>query len=398
MRPYIAFIRMPLLLLSVTAFLLAQPGQASASLLTKTSCCTNPQSVEATHGTAIVITDSTNQPQPSAKTAIPGKQSGIQSMTSSSGKSNKDDPSQSPMYARRMLIEDMALVTGIPWYQLAAVDQYERTRSQTHPKKYPKRDGLIAIQFSEIQWSGLFNPDQADHQPETIELFGGIGQDGDGDGKAERSNDADVLYTMARLLLDSGMSKEDFPAAVWNYYQNDRIARRINQFARIYQHFGSIDLSRHAFPVPITSQYSYRSTWGAARGWGGRRIHEGTDIFAGYGVPVRSTTYGVIEIMGWNRYGGWRVGIRDINNIYHYYAHLSGFNKQYKAGDIVQPGEVIGWVGSSGYGKPGTSGKFPPHLHYGLYRDNGYSDWSFDPYPMLKRWERAEYKARRKAK
>lgn len=39
---------------------------------------------------------------------------------------------------------------------------------------------------------------------------------------------------------------------------------------------------------------------------------------------------------------------------------------------------------------PGTSGKFPPHLHYGMYKDNGYTEWSFDPYPYLKQWERQE--------
>jgi peptidoglycan LD-endopeptidase LytH len=47
-------------------------------------------------------------------------------------------------------------------------------------------------------------------------------------------------------------------------------------------------------------------------------------------------------------------------------------------------------VGSSGYGPPGTSGKFPPHLHYGMYKDNGFTEWSFDPYPHLKMWERQE--------
>jgi murein DD-endopeptidase MepM/ murein hydrolase activator NlpD len=162
------------------------------------------------------------------------------------------------------------------------------------------------------------------------------------------------------------------------------------QFAKIYAAFGTLDLHRHAFPLPIRADYSYRSTWGASRSWGGYRIHEGTDLFASYGVPVRSTCYGMIEEMGWNRYGGWRIGIRDLDNIYHYYAHLSGFNKKLHKGDIVKPGQVIGWVGSSGYGKPGTQGKFPPHLHFGLYRDNGVKEWSFDPYPHLKRWEREE--------
>ena len=59
----------------------------------------------------------------------------------------------------------------------------------------------------------------------------------------------------------------------------------------------------------------------------GSRIHEGTDIFANYGVPVHSTVYGIVEMKGWNKYGGWRIGIRDINNKYHYFAHLNGFAK-----------------------------------------------------------------------
>jgi murein DD-endopeptidase MepM/ murein hydrolase activator NlpD len=93
---------------------------------------------------------------------------------------------------------------------------------------------------------------------------------------------------------------------------------------------------------------------------------------------------------GWNRFGGWRIGIRDINNNYHYFAHLSGFAKDLKVGQLVEPGTLIGGVGSSGYGPPGTSGKFPPHLHYGLYKDNGFTEWSYDPYPHLRLWERQE--------
>lgn len=103
-----------------------------------------------------------------------------------------------------------------------------------------------------------------------------------------------------------------------------------------------------------------------------------------------------MEIKGWNPYGGWRIGIRDVNNIYHYYAHLSGYQKGIKENDIVKPGQTIGWVGSSGYGKPGTSGKFPPHLHFGLYRDNGLTEWSFDPYPSLRKWEREDRMKKKK--
>jgi len=291
---------------------------------------------------------------------------------------------------RKALYDSIAAVTGIPWYRLAAVDQYERTLSIAHPKSRPLRDGLVAVHIPEVQWVGFLNPNHQDTNLESIRFFQGFGRDGDGDGCADRNSDADVLYSMAAFLLQYGTSETDFQIGVWQYYQNDRSVKRIRQFANIYRSFGTLDLHRHAFILPLGGDYSYRSTWGAARSYGGYRIHEGTDLFAHYGMPVRSATFGVIEVMGWNRYGGWRIGIRDLNNVYHYYAHLSGFDKKRKVGDVVQPGDVIGWVGNSGYGKPGTQGKFPPHLHYGLYRDNGLTEWSFDPYPYLRKWEREE--------
>ncbi|GIP31100.1 M23 family metallopeptidase [Paenibacillus sp. J2TS4] len=290
---------------------------------------------------------------------------------------------------RKNLLDQMSALTGIPWYYLAAVDQYERTMKLV--RKIPLNQyGLIDIHYSDREWAGIMNPNPEDANPQSIVFFNGKGMDGDGDGLANRFNDVDVLYSMAQFLLKYGIGPEDFGIGLWEYYHNTRSVQRIKQFADIYAALDRLDLHQKAFPLPLTSTYSYRGTWGASRGWGGYRIHEGTDIFAGYGVPVRSTCYGVIEVKGWNRYGGWRMGIRDLNNVYHYYAHLSGFNKKWKEGDIIQPGEVIGWVGSSGYGRPGTSGKFPPHLHYGVYRDNGLTEWSFDPYPHLRKWEREE--------
>jgi hypothetical protein len=301
----------------------------------------------------------------------------------------------SPHEARLALLEGVSALTGIPWTYLAACDQYERAMTRANPKTREAREGLIAIHYSDRQWAGDLNPDKSDTDPASIAFFGGIGMDGDGDGKADRANDADVLYTFARRLLMHGTGPDDFRIALWETYHNSRAVDRIMQFVRIYETFGTLALEDHVFPLPLDAHYTYRSTWGAKRGWGGLRIHEGTDIFAGYGVPVRSTCYGIVEVKGWNRYGGWRVGIRSIHNVYHYYAHLSGFHQSIEVGRVVKPGDVIGWVGSSGYGRQGTSGKFPPHLHYGLYRDNGYFDWSFDPYPKLRQWEKEEQNRRR---
>lgn len=292
---------------------------------------------------------------------------------------------------RMQIYDEVSATSGIPWYYLAAIDQYERTLNRANPKTRPaKKDGVIGIYYSARDWAGLVNPDPDDTHPISITYFNGMGKDGSGDGLADRHDDLDAIYTMVSHILKHGTSPDDFRIGLWEYYQNTRSVLRIEQFAKLYAQFNQLDLFEHAFPVPLRSTYSYRSTWGAARSFGGYRIHEGTDIFAGYGTPVRSTSYGIVEVKGWNRYGGWRIGIRDLNNVYHYYAHMSGFSKEFEEGGIVQPGDVVGWVGSSGYGKPGTQGKFAPHLHYGTYRDSGINEWSFDPYPLLSKWEREE--------
>jgi len=275
----------------------------------------------------------------------------------------------------------------IPWYLLAAIDQYERN-IQSVRKDIPKRNSVTAIQFSEQFWAGAFNPLDQDTSPATINYFGGNGVDGDGDDVVSAQDDEDVMFTMANYLRQFGTSEEDVRLALWEYYKNEKIISQIMTNAKLYKNFNTINLETHVFPIPSNFNYSYKGTWGASRGWGGRRIHEGTDLFADYGTPVRSTSYGVVEVVGWNEFGGWRIGIRDNHNSYHYYAHLAYYNKGVNLGDVVKPGEIIGYVGSSGYGKKGTSGKFPPHLHYGIYKFDGRNEWAFDPYSSLLSWER----------
>ncbi|WP_337914077.1 M23 family metallopeptidase [Cohnella zeiphila] len=301
---------------------------------------------------------------------------------------------QEELRTLKQIYDRVSLTTGLSWQAVAALDRYESTLTRAHPKTRPLREGAaVGVFIDEKRWAGPLNPDPSDSNPVSIRVFRGIGQDGDGDGKADRGNDIDLLYSLASEVRRFGTFSDDFAIGLWEYYQNTRAVQRVLQFTKIYHAFGKLDLSHHVFPIPVGSSYAYRSTWGNSRGWGGVRIHEGTDIFANYGVPVRSTSFGIVEVKGWNPYGGWRIGIRDTDNLYHYYAHLSGFEKSLQPNDVVKPGQVIGWVGSSGYGRPGTQGKFPPHLHYGVYRDRGLVEWAFDPYPMLRRWERDELKA-----
>ncbi|WP_048601267.1 M23 family metallopeptidase [Rubeoparvulum massiliense] len=295
---------------------------------------------------------------------------------------------------RLYLYQQISQVFQLPWSYLAAIDQFERTMRK--PDELQKSAGFVAIQFPAHLWSGILNPNPNDTNPGTIGFYTGIGRDGSGDEIADPNDDVDLLYTMASYLSQYGWMKDDFRLALWRYYQNEKIVEIITEFAVIYDKYQRLDLFDNQFPIPAHFNYSYKNTWGAPRGWGGRRIHEGTDIFAGYGTPIRSTCYGYVESMGWNRFGGWRIGVRDLNNHYHYFAHLSGFNKEIKEGQIVEPGEILGYVGSSGYGKPGTQGKFPPHLHYGIYKYTMKGEWSFDPYPHLRKWERQMFQKKKR--
>ncbi|WP_391120158.1 M23 family metallopeptidase [Psychrobacillus sp. L3] len=303
-----------------------------------------------------------------------------------------EEPSREQVLENRMDYYIKYSSISLPWYYLAAVDQYERNIQQVR-KDIPTREGVVAIQFSDDYWTGLLNPNKDDTNLFSVNFFEGNGADGNKDGIADRQNDDDVMFTMSSYLSEFGTSEKDFKRTLKEYYQRDQAVDQILVIAKIYKKFETTNLDKHAFPLDIHHEFSYRSTWGDSRGWGGRRIHEGTDLFASYGVPVKSTSYGIIETMGWNDYGGWRIGIRDIHNTYHYFAHLSSYQKGIKEGDILEPGAIIGYVGSSGYGKKGTAGKFPPHLHYGMYKFNGRIEWAYDPFPSLKRWEQEERKS-----
>ncbi|MBY0221323.1 M23 family metallopeptidase [Sporosarcina aquimarina] len=303
--------------------------------------------------------------------------------------SAKEQPTQEKLLEERMNYYLKFENEFVPWYYLAAVDQFERNIQQVR-NDIPNKEGIIALQFTKDYWMGELNPNKEDTSPLSIALFAGKGLDGNGDGYADLDDNEDVLFTMATFLSGYGSAEEEFSLALWDYYKREETVNQIITIANLYKHFETLDLDEHAFPIPIKHNYSFQGTWGANRGWGGRRIHEGTDLFASYGVPVQSTSYGIIETLGWNEYGGWRIGIRDIHNTYHYFAHLAYFNEGLKEGDIVEPRTTIGYVGNSGYGKKGTSGKFPPHLHYGMYKDNGRTEWAFDPYPSLRLWERQD--------
>lgn len=154
------------------------------------------------------------------------------------------------------------------------------------------------------------------------------------------------------------------------------------------------------FPVPKstkgTAWVEYVDSWGFDRGYrgdaGSDRVHEGTDIMCINNVeglyPVVSVCNGTVTKKGWLELGGYRIGITSENKIYYYYAHLSSYAQGLEVGDTVKAGQLLGFCGSTGYSKiEGTKGKFPVHLHFGIYYVAGDYELSLNPYFILKNLE-----------
>lgn len=154
------------------------------------------------------------------------------------------------------------------------------------------------------------------------------------------------------------------------------------------------------FPIPKGTkgqeyQVSYADAWMAERTYGGKRGHEGTDLMAKENVrglyPVLSMTDGVVTKKGWLPKGGYRIGIQSPQGAYFYYAHLDSYAKL-EVGDEVKAGDILGFMGDSGYGPEGTTGKFPVHLHLGIYIYPEGKEVSINPYWILRYIEKSKVK------
>ena len=124
-------------------------------------------------------------------------------------------------------------------------------------------------------------------------------------------------------------------------------------------------------PIATGYGYAHSDDFGNSRSFGFARKHLGHDMMGSLGTPVVAVEGGVVEAMGWNRYGGWRIGIRSFDSRrYYYYAHLQKdkpFADGLEVGDMVQAGDLIGFMGRTGYSdKENTNNIETVHLHFGM--------------------------------
>ncbi len=125
------------------------------------------------------------------------------------------------------------------------------------------------------------------------------------------------------------------------------------------------------FPLGRGFDYTHYDDFGAGRSYGYQRKHLGHDMMGQIGTPIISIESGYVEVMGWNQYGGWRIGIRSLDGKrYYYYAHLRQnypFAEGLEEGDLVTAGDVIGYMGHTGYStKENVNNIEVTHLHWGL--------------------------------
>ena len=124
-------------------------------------------------------------------------------------------------------------------------------------------------------------------------------------------------------------------------------------------------------PIAKNYYYNHYDDFGQSRSYGFSRNHLGNDLMGQVGTPIVAVEGGTVEALGWNQYGGWRIGIRSLDKKrYYYYAHLRK-NFPYKLGleegSEVKAGDVIGYMGRTGYStKENTNNINETHLHFGM--------------------------------
>ena len=148
-------------------------------------------------------------------------------------------------------------------------------------------------------------------------------------------------------------------------------------------------------PLARGFDYTHYDDFGAGRSYGYQRKHLGHDMMGLVGTPIMAIESGVVEALGWNQYGGWRIGIRSFDGKrYYYYAHLRQnypYAEGLEEGSVVTAGDVIGYMGHTGYSTTENVNNIKiVHLHWGLQlifdesQKEGNNEIWIDVYPLTR--------------
>ncbi len=149
------------------------------------------------------------------------------------------------------------------------------------------------------------------------------------------------------------------------------------------------------FPLARGFDYTHYDDFGVSRSYGYKRRHLGHDMMGLVGTPIMCIESGTVEALGWNQYGGWRIGIRSFDGKrYYYYAHLRQnypYAEGLEEGSVVTAGDVIGYMGHTGYSTTENVNNIKiVHLHWGLQlifdesQKEGNNEIWIDVYPLTR--------------
>ena len=208
-----------------------------------------------------------------------------------------------------------------------------------------------------------------------VELLAYLGAKYGGDFERFRQTDLDAV--VEKLKSGSAMEEIAKDMKYYAYYREAYGAVLDGMVGYFEQESGNdkIWLRKYGLKVfsPIAKNFPYSDfdDFGASRSYGFKRKHLGHDMMGQVGTPVIAVESGYVEALGWNQYGGWRIGIRSFDKKrYYYYAHLRQnypYQSNLKEGSIVTAGDVIGYLGRTGYSTTeNTNNITTPHLHFGI--------------------------------
>ena len=188
------------------------------------------------------------------------------------------------------------------------------------------------------------------------------------DSLVERLNCGETIEEITKDMKFYSYYKEAYTAILEQFIGEYQIETLNDDGTKIYKQKYGI---KAFLPIAKNYGFSHYDDFGNSRSYGYKRVHLGNDLMGSVGTPIIAVESGIVEACGWNQYGGWRIGIRSFDSKrYYYYAHLRKnhpYAKDMYEGKIVRAGDVIGYLGMTGYSiKENVNNINIPHLHFGM--------------------------------
>jgi len=178
-------------------------------------------------------------------------------------------------------------------------------------------------------------------------------------------NEKKVFKSVKLNIVNGKYKSEVINVSKSKFQPSKQRAKRTKQeyldAIKVYKSISKEILWEEEFIYPMNSKIT--SAFGTKRVYNGtlKSYHSGTDFRAKVGTPIYASNSGIVRISQNRFYSGNSIVIDHGHGVYSCYFHLSKMN--YKVGDFIKKGEVLGLSGATGR----ITG---PHLHF-AFRING---------------------------